>query len=78
MARAFATSVVLLAAGELVAFVFGVAVVFGTADALGLGEGDGAFLAAFAARGTQQARTEMKAAISWDLFFIGMVVRKRL
>lgn len=61
MARAFAASVVVFAAGEAVGLVFGAAVDFGAADALGLGVGEADFLAAFAASGAQHARAAMHA-----------------
>jgi hypothetical protein len=72
MARAFVTSVVVLAAGVGVAFVFGAAVAFGDADALGAGVGDADFfVAAEAATGAQQASVAMQAVIRLSLFFIG-------
>jgi threonine/homoserine/homoserine lactone efflux protein len=66
MARAFVASVVVFAAGEGVAFVFGAAVAFGEAEglALGAGEGEGDFLvAAEAATGAQHAMAAMQAVI---------------
>jgi hypothetical protein len=75
MARALAASVVVFAAGEGVALVFGAAVAFGDADALALGAGEGDFfVAAEAARGTQHATAAMQAVIRLSLFFIGWFV----
>jgi hypothetical protein len=72
MARAFVTSVVVFAAGELVVAGVGEALVFGEAEALGLGEGEGDFLvAAFAAKGAQPTRATVQAVMRWNLFFIG-------
>jgi hypothetical protein len=74
MARAFAESVVVCAAGEGVAFVFGAAVAFGEADALGVGVGEADFfVAAEAATGAQQASAAMQAVIRLSLFFIGWI-----
>ena len=70
MARALAASVVVLAAGEVVGFGFGVAEAFGEADARGAGEGD-FFVAAEAARGAEHAMAAMQAVMKGSLFFIG-------
>ena len=71
MARAFATSVVVFAAGDGVAFVFGAAVAFGETDALGAGVGDADFfVAAEAASGAQQASAAMQVVIRLSLFFM--------
>src|SRR5436190_3391179 len=62
MARAFATSVVMFAAGELVVLGVGEAFVFGDAEAIGLGVGDADFLVApLAANGRQQAKAAVPA-----------------
>jgi hypothetical protein len=64
-------SVVVLAAGELEVFGVGDALVFGDAEAIGLGVGDADFFVApFAANGRQQARA-VHAVMRWSLFFIG-------
>jgi hypothetical protein len=75
MARAFATSVVVFVAGELVVLGVGEAFVFGEAEAiglgLGLGVGDADFLVApLAANGTQQAKAAVHAMTRSNLFFI--------
>jgi hypothetical protein len=73
MARAFATSVVAFAAGELVILGVGEAFVFGEAEAigLGLGVGDADFLVApLTANGTQQANAAVHAMTRSSLFFI--------
>ena len=75
MARALAASVVVFAAGEGVALVFGAAVAFGDADALALGAGEGDFfVAAEAAKGAQHATAAMQAVIRLSLFFMGWFV----
>ncbi|MEY2574167.1 MAG: hypothetical protein QOJ87_2380 [Verrucomicrobiota bacterium] len=73
MARAFATSVVVFAAGELVALGVGEAFVFGEAEAIGLGLGVGAadfLVAPLAANGTQQTNAAVHAMTRSSLFFI--------
>jgi hypothetical protein len=71
MARAFATSVVVFAAGELVVLGVGEAFVFGEAEAIGLGVGDADFLVApLAASGRQQAKAAVHAMTRSSLFFI--------
>jgi hypothetical protein len=78
MARALVTSVVLLPAAELVVFglgagellIFGLgdALVPGEAETLGLGDGDGDFLAAtLPATGAQQAKAVMQTAMGRSL-----------
>jgi hypothetical protein len=64
-------SFVVLAAGELVVLGAGVAFVFGDAEAIGLGLGDGDFLvAAVTAPGAKQARATMQAVMVCNLFFM--------
>jgi len=75
MARALVASVVVFAAGEGVAFVFGAAVAFGEAAGLTLGAGEGDFfVAAEAVKGTQHAIAAKQVMIRLSLFFIGLVV----
>jgi len=63
----FAGELVVLAAGELVVLAAG------EVDAIGVGVGDADFLAAFAARGRQQAKAAAQAGMKRSLFFIGQV-----